>query len=152
MKKIIIGTLIKDSDHTYKSKLLINNDSELILDHLSGFHIPSMVLIESARQATEGVVNKFLSTFEKTYITVVNINRSFIHFVFSIEIDLNIIVKDLVYKKNSVSLINKVELIQNNRICSTIELNVKFFEEDLLLAKEEYFAKKAVKYIIKCTR
>jgi hypothetical protein len=37
-------------DLTYKASLIVDNENELILDHVSGYHVPGMIFIEATRQ------------------------------------------------------------------------------------------------------
>lgn len=51
-KNVVIGQLtpIINKDLTYKTGLVIDNENELILDHVSGYHIPGMIFLEATRQ------------------------------------------------------------------------------------------------------
>lgn len=70
-KNVVIGQLspIANKDLTYKAGLVIDNENELILDHVSGYHIPGMIFLEATRQLAmaalslvegEGAVTKAL--------------------------------------------------------------------------------------------
>lgn len=49
------------SESLFQADLLIDEDGELMSDHLSGQHLPGMVLIEAARQMILAVTEEFLS-------------------------------------------------------------------------------------------
>jgi hypothetical protein len=39
-----------NKDLTYKASLVVDNENELILDHVSNYHIPGMIFVEATRQ------------------------------------------------------------------------------------------------------
>lgn len=135
-ENVIIGLVEKTADTTFKSQLLINNESEMILDHLSGFHIPSMILMEAARQVTAVVINKYLTTFDSTYAIAKKFNNQFNEFVFPFETQINVTIANLITIKTSTSFSIKIEFIQNNVNCALSELDIVFYREASLLALE----------------
>ena len=73
------------SGHTnkYESSLILNNENELLLDHVSGRHIQGIVFIEATRQMSTAVVNKFYPSGE--YYLMHDIGAEYINFAFPIE-------------------------------------------------------------------
>jgi|GEM_PF-6514974 len=148
-ENVIIGTVNKITDTTFSSQLLINNESELILDHLSGFHIPAMILIEATRQVTTVVINKYLTSFDSTYAITTKFNNQFNEFVFPFQTQINAAVTNLLTTKTSTTFSIKIEFIQDSVKCALSELDIVFYREASLLLLEKRKASGLLNKIIK---
>lgn len=51
-QNVVISALtpVADKAMTFQAGLLVDNENELILDHVSGFHVPGMIFLEATRQ------------------------------------------------------------------------------------------------------
>lgn len=57
-KNVLIADLLTIAKHRFRARLRVEDDSELLLDHATGWHVPGMVMLEAMRQmAMASVVN-----------------------------------------------------------------------------------------------
>jgi hypothetical protein len=147
-ENIIIGIVSKISPTSFQSKLIINNDSELLLDHLTGFHIPSMVLMEAARQITAVVVDKYLSSFNSTYTILKKFNNEYIEFVFPFETQIWVDITNLIQLNKAFNVSLDVQFIQNGKCSAKTSIEACFYEKNILLELEKRKVSRMIKNII----
>lgn len=62
LKNVMIGTPVRVADDRFVADLLIDEQTEVLDDHLTGQHIPAITLMEAARQTWTAVTEMFLLT------------------------------------------------------------------------------------------
>ncbi|MEX0731570.1 MAG: AfsA-related hotdog domain-containing protein [Aquisalimonadaceae bacterium] len=85
-QNILISHPRKLDQGIYTLDLLIDERSELLLDHVTGQHIQGMVLTEAARQAFIAVTTSdLLEGVTNPYFVINRMNMSFLRFMFPVE-------------------------------------------------------------------
>lgn len=96
IENVLISTPIKKDDKKYLSFLMIDDKCAELSDHITGRHLPGMLLLESARQMMTAVMeNFFLEKDEKFYFILNHIDISFHQFVFPFDVILEYEIIDL---------------------------------------------------------
>ncbi|WP_338883778.1 AfsA-related hotdog domain-containing protein [Xenorhabdus sp. TH1] len=94
-ENILITSPEKQDNGNYKSKLILQDSSELLCDHQTGQHIQGMILIEAARQAMIATTEKYFLrdagiNMEEKYFTLTSLNVSFLSFVFPLPVTVSL--------------------------------------------------------------
>ncbi|MGD9209702.1 MAG: AfsA-related hotdog domain-containing protein [Desulfobacteraceae bacterium] len=152
IKNILITDPIKLDDDTYEMDLIIDDRNEIMSDHVTGYHLQGMLLVEAARQAFLAVTEKFFmgKAFNfQTYFIIRKMLANFYSFVFPIEAKLiyRILKKDISdpLKLNfSVS----VEINQMEKSASCIDISFSVFHKPWLETKEKNKSEKCINYNI----
>lgn len=80
----------------YLSRLVIDDECELMTDHMTGHHLQGMLLIEAARQSFLAVTERFLlENKEKHYFVINDLDVTFHKFAFPISTEIEIDVSDV---------------------------------------------------------
>lgn len=148
-KNIMITTPRKLSDDHYSTNLILDAPVELE-DHVTGQHIPAMVLIEAARQFFIAIMEKYYlnqNPPKKEYYFVLNqINSRFLNYVFPIPAKINAKVES--FKQiNPNNFSAKCELCffqYPDRLCSSINMEFGMIYRKILSLLENNNAKEVL--------
>lgn len=96
----IISHPIRIDEHRFEALLLLDERSELMMDHQTGQHIQGMILIEAARQLFLAVTEEFFigqAVHDRYYFVINNLDVKFKGFVFPVDATLRyeIVSKDI---------------------------------------------------------
>lgn len=58
-ENVLLADLHRSGEHEYQARLVVHGDNELVLDHVSGWHIPGMLIHEAARQMILAVTETY---------------------------------------------------------------------------------------------
>lgn len=146
------NTLISEpfttTEQSYSSLLMIDSRCAEMSDHVTGKHIPMMVLTEAARQMVMAVTEKFFIPEKlRGHLSFVA-NRTelkFTQFVFPFrtEIHCNILKQKVLAGNNLLNTIN-VYFLQNQKFVSEIKFDSTVFSKQFLIDKENRMAKIAI--------
>ena len=139
-QNVVITIPQKTQTDNFTNYLLINGNSGFI-DHITGLHIPAMILLEAARQCMLSITERFyINDVNQHHLrfTISEISSTFTQFCLPIETKINskIIIKKL---KSEDFFISEIicDIIQNNKICSQVKINYVCSPENKVLEKEK---------------
>jgi hypothetical protein len=81
VENVMIGEPSREDDE-YFAPLVLDERCETLADHLTGQHIPSVALIEAARQTWTAVTEKYFHLGTATRFVVEALSSRFLRFVF----------------------------------------------------------------------
>ncbi|OIQ88635.1 A-factor biosynthesis hotdog domain protein [mine drainage metagenome] len=115
-------------ENCYRLLLSIDDECEIMSDHVTGHHIQGMVLIEAARQSFIATTELFLLPKAERYYFVINkLDTSFLKFAFPVATEIYCLVKDL-------------DLSRDDRIKAKAQISFTQGEENICKVDVEYTA------------
>ncbi len=139
-----------DEDH-YDMMLVVDERGELLLDHITGFHIQGMVLIEAARQAFLAVTEKYFyeNDIPSAHYFVINkMDTAYHAFVFAIDIDIRYCITEKKIEPHRSKFSADVEFWQNETLCTTVKVAFSVYEAQKLEQKEKALAQLALNQFV----
>jgi len=122
----------------FSSNLMFNHEMDLVADHITGLHIPAVILIESARQKMLSVFNRFFAQkTNPTRFTILSINSKFYGFVFPIGAQLVTEVINIEQKKNFLKATLDIKIMQCGIVRTCVEISFMCCDEDIAIKKEK---------------
>ncbi|WP_027148170.1 AfsA-related hotdog domain-containing protein [Methylobacter tundripaludum] len=118
---VMISEPKKGEAFNYQMDLMLNDETDRLLDHITSLHVSGMVLIEAARQASIACTEieyDFLNREKPSGYTWTNMNVRFSQFIFPVptRIELEIVERENNEKRFTLS--SKVNFIQgDNAVC-----------------------------------
>lgn len=143
-RNVIISKPDQISPDSFESQVLINANSDEIADHLTGYHIPGMVIIEAARQIMLSVTERYYSDFDNVgdcYVIINGINAKLDKFLFPWDINIIFKINSITKLKNNNKFESTATFRQNNEICSEVNMCFSVFYKSTLLNIERRKAK-----------
>lgn len=145
---------IRLGSNTFELKISIDGNNEFLNDHVTGFHLQGMLLIEAARQASMAVTKKFFlpkATSWHHYFVVHTIRVDFLSFAFPIDskIICKIIDSDMT-NPLKLSFNACIEIHQINVVVTTINFTFTLYQRHDIERKERWMAKKSLKHHLEC--
>ena len=90
-RNTIISVPRRIEDDCFALDLLVDQESELMADHVTGQHIQGMILVEAARQSFLAITEEFYvptSVDESYYYIIHKIEAEFLNFVFPVQAEM----------------------------------------------------------------
>lgn len=138
---------MKIAEDRYEADMLLDDDSELMADHVSGQHLQGMVLIEAARQMILAVTEEYLiSDFGGPCAFIWNgIDVAYFDYAFPTSTRLIYQIKEIDRsRKKRLRFIATIDLIQRSaKVCSATS-KVEVFERQLVERREQKVASAAI--------
>ncbi|MFL1467513.1 AfsA-related hotdog domain-containing protein [Marinobacter sp. DUT-3] len=131
------------SERHMQMDLLVHNDNELMLDHITGQHIQGMVLIEAARQSFLTVTEQFHAKKDQQYYFVINrMDTRFHSFVFPLGATIDYQIHSLrASKRGTISSAATINFHQcNDTPATTCEVEFTAYPAEFLAGKEQNLA------------
>lgn len=135
------------SDRHMQMDLLVHNDNELMLDHITGQHIQGMVLIEAARQSFLTVTEQFHAKKDQRYYFVINrMDTRFHSFVFPLGATIDYQIQSLTTnKRGNISSVATINFHQcSDTPATTCEVEFTAYPSEYLAGMEQKLASKVV--------
>ncbi|GAB6263548.1 hypothetical protein L4174_023325 [Photobacterium sp. CCB-ST2H9] len=148
-ENILITSPERVDEYHYHLNLVMDERGELLQDHLTGYHIQGMVLIEAARQAFLAVTEKFFYSDElpsSHYFVINSMNTSYQAFVFAVDTEIKYSIIEHANKPGRDFYSVKIEFFQNETVCTTVDVEFTVFESARLEQKEFQLAQNAISY------
>ncbi|MDE1330418.1 AfsA-related hotdog domain-containing protein [Vibrio aestuarianus] len=131
INNVLISTLNKETENNFSFTVKISNNNELINDHITGLHIPAVVLTEAARQSLLSIIETYFEDKSLNMRFIINSTKNNFHnFVFPFNISGQVQFYFLDETKLKTSIRAKVTIFQFNEVCSEFE-----FEASLIPVK-----------------
>ncbi|MFN8771103.1 MAG: AfsA-related hotdog domain-containing protein [Pseudomonadota bacterium] len=154
-KNVIVTKPKQLETNTFESQVFLNSEMAEIEDHLTGYHIPAMVITEASRQMMISVIERFYSEFQSVgecYFIINNIDSNFDNFLFPWQVSLTFTINSMLKLKNCIKYESTSIFKQNGEVCSQICINFSVFNKKSLLKLEKHYAQASLnKYINEAT-
>lgn len=135
-----------EEDH-FVMKLVVDEKGELLQDHLTGFHIQGMVLIEAARQAFLAVTEKYFFPYDlpsSHYVVINRMDTRYQSFVFAVDSDIHYRITNKSIRPERSTFTAAISFHQNGTSCTTVDVEFSVFEASKLASKERKMAVRAI--------
>jgi len=138
----------KNQEGVFESKLLIDGNNELILDHNTGCHIQGMVLIEAIRQMFIAVAEtqyQDLNVPQNGYVVFDSLDVRFENFAFPVDAVVRYTTLSIEPKgKKRIRFVADIEIFQNDVRVASSKVAYTVYEQSFLEPIEHSQAKKAL--------
>lgn len=140
-KNIMVTSPIQVRDAVYEAELRIDPGNDLLADHLTGLHIPGIAVLEAARQMWTAVTETHLREEGDPGVRFVirELHQEFHHFLFPIPTTIRYTLVSTDGSPMAITYTVQVELIQNERLASTVTSTYSVINE-AICAKQEAMA------------
>lgn len=120
------------------SSMYINGDNDLLMDHITGMHIPGIVLIEAAREFF--IVSLSYMGFGSYRFILDNVKSVFNSYVFPVETDLSIDIKCLEDSNQKKIFEATINFHQYKNKCAVCCISATLLPEKLAMFSEKISA------------
>ena len=139
------------SESLFCADVWIDGENEFLQDHVTGYHIQGMVLIEVVRQMFIAVSEEyyFRDWKENSYVVIHELNTKFHQFTFPQSFSVhqeNVKIKE---KEKSIFFDSNFFITQNNNKTFSANAIYSIYESSILTEKEKNKAQESVKYPFK---
>lgn len=144
----MIGFPSKLSDTHYQAEVHIDDRCSELEDHVTGQHISGMLLVEACRQMFLAVTEQYyLKDYDNDFYFVIKRNSAeYKKFVFPVEITIDYkVINYEVMKPGMLKFHVSMDVIQYNKICTTVEYEFVTYDQTLIAEKEAAIAKEVLK-------
>lgn len=146
----VISVPCRLGENLFEMALMVDDDNELMLDHLTGQHIQGMVLIEAARQAFLAVTEYFYidgNALHHHYFVINGMDVKYLNFVFPVEtrIIYEIVEKDIT-DPVKLSFHARITFSQSGQDCTVVDARFTAFDAELIKKKEAQRARRALNW------
>ena len=142
-QNVLISAPRKTGDGGFSSRLLIDEECELMGDHQTGQHLQGMLLVEAARQMFLAVIHRYLRPGHDNYAVINYINATFVAFAFPLDTEVLLTVTSGIEppaKRNA--YVVAVRFCQCGEVVTTVETRFTVYDADHLGPKESGMASK----------
>ena len=123
----------------YQADVFIDDRCSDLEDHITGQHVPGMVIAEACRQMFLAVTEQYyLKSYEKEFYFVIRSNSiEYRRFVFPIDIKIDYEVLKFESKKNGTHCFTvSMNVVQGDAICATVNYEFSTYDSEFIAAKE----------------
>jgi len=144
-RNVAISTPVRTATDRFSAHLLLDERSELLVDHLTGQHIQGLALVEAARQLWTAVVELFLRQgSDPLRLVLDSVSAQFESYVFPLPAEMQLQVLEANTKEVGLELSCSVEFQQNDRSCAVVEARVRSVAAKIAEWQETMSAREAV--------
>ena len=131
LKNTLVSVPEKVAENLYMAYLCVDDSCAELSDHLTGSHIPGMLLIEAARQMVTAVTEKFLKSESNNYAFILNqLGADFKHYVFYLEVQLFYKLLEIRHGLNGAFTARaQVNFVQNNISVTSIAIKHQLMDK-----------------------
>lgn len=133
-KNIIITQPEKTAAQEFQCNLVVCKSNELITDHVTGYHLQGMVLIEAIRQTFVAVSEIFLKKFERQYVVFSSLDIKFIKFCFPLDASIKMTITNAKVEESSAKYEAQINILQAQN--TVVESTVRFSLYDAISLKK----------------
>lgn len=136
----------------FEADLVVDDDNEIMSDHLTGQHLQGMLLVEAARQMFITVGEAFYAVheqFDHAYYVIYDMNTRFQAFGFPVATLIRQTISDIARPRpGRMDMTVKIEFMQGDTQITTIDVTFGIFESAQMIAKENRLAGELVKSLL----
>lgn len=133
-ENILISKFKKNSEKKYSCSVVVQNNNELISDHVTGIHIPGFILMEAGRQSIISAI-EYEGLTDKRFI-LNSINSEFIKYAFPLPFYLDATI-NIDGHKSQLSIDAQVKVFQNDSCCANIYITACLVPEKIASFNEQ---------------
>jgi hypothetical protein len=142
-RNILIGDPVRIDDVHFVADLVLDQDVEVLADHLTGQHIPAVTLTEAARQMWTAVTERFFADGAARFV-IASVNGTFHRFVFPLPTQLR-----YELRAHTTSVVDElfhcvVGVHQLGNVCAEIEARYRLIPETVARKQEAMAARQGV--------
>ncbi len=137
-KNSLILNFCSHDDSFFTSDMYIHGDNDLLMDHLTGMHIPGIALIEAAREFF--IVSLSYIGYGEYRFILKDIQSNFIYYIFPIEINLSINIKCIKESKKEKEFEATIKFHQQGKKCAECTISASLLPEKLAMFSERISA------------
>lgn len=137
-KNSLIANFHSQDKLRFISNMYINGDNDLLMDHITGMHIPGIVLIEAAREFF--IVSLSYMGFGSYRFILDNVKSVFNSYVFPVETDLSIDIKCLEDSNQKKIFEATINFHQYKKKCAVCCISATLLPEKLAMFSEKISA------------
>lgn len=145
-RNIMIGTPKRAAKTSFVADLVIDDDNEVLEDHLTGQHIPAIALVEAARQTWTAVTERFLLTegTRPVRFVIATMRCAFHRFVFPLPATMHY--ELLGHRQDAVEQVFDclVTVRQSNAVAAEVETSYRVISAAISEKQESMAARQAV--------
>lgn len=134
-KNVQLYNIEKINSNFYKAFSYAFNDNEILNDHITGHHIPGILIIESARQLTIAYIESEYDNSPNSFI-LNKIESNFDGYIFPLDIHLEMEV-NIQCKNKYTEIIAKINVIQSSVSKCNIIISGMFMDKSLFEITEK---------------
>ncbi|KGK12024.1 hypothetical protein EA26_12155 [Vibrio navarrensis] len=147
-QNVLISKPARVTDTLYTAWLSIQDENELLQDHMTGQHIQGMVLTESARQMMLSVTENFYLAEEERgnrYFVLNRVNSEYINFTFPLDVRIDFVIHSLNKNKRGViKAKSKAILYQGATHLAEIDIDYSVYDKAFISDRESELASDVV--------
>jgi len=151
-KNVLITDFEPLGPNQFRSRLSVDDDNELLLDHATGWHVSGMVILEAMRQMAMAVTERFcdLSTLGNSRGFIIqNWTTSFDNFLFPLAAEILCTVEPInCAKAKRLEYRARLNVMQCERSAAHASIEFAVMERNSLSSIEERFARTTVKQLV----
>jgi hypothetical protein len=125
----LIVNFMKLERGQFSAGMYIHGDNDLLMDHVTGFHIPGIALIEAARELFI-VSLSYLGLGEERFI-LKDISSEFFLYVFPVEVQLFMSLECLKDTKGEKIYQAYIKIFQSGRDCAVLQITASLVPENV---------------------
>lgn len=147
-RNVVITRPVPAGPNVYEMQLSIDDDCEIMSDHVTGHHVQGMVLVEAARQAFLTVTEAYLlESDEPHYFVIDKLNASFQRFIFPVHVDIRFELQTVDRSRSDrVRAEAVVRFMHCDELACQIDVAYTAIEDRKLSPREEQLARAALQH------
>ena len=152
-KNCLISKPVQISENTYEASLILDDESELLSDHITGLHLQGMILIEACRQMFISVAMDYFSKnffSNERYGAINSMDSQFESYTFPIPALIRYTRTALENntERDNVSFSGKIEIIQAGRRYFQMSMKHTYYKLEKIQPIEKYKCQSACKRLV----
>lgn len=152
-KNCLISKPVQTSENTYEASLILDDESELLLDHITGVHLQGMILIEACRQMFISVAMDYFSKnffANERYGSINCMDSQFESYTFPIPALIRYSRTALENNKerDNISFSGNIEIIQAGRRCFQMSMKHTYYKLEKIEPIEKHKCQSACKRLV----
>jgi len=146
-ENVLISTPRRIEESVFEADLMLDADSELMRDHVTGQHVQGMVLIEAARQTFLAVTEAFFvpeGEHGQYYFVINSMTAEYRGFVFPVDATIRYVVDRAEVAPGRLSFDVTMQVIQVGAVRAELPTSFTAFYKSSLVPKEEQRAQRTL--------
>ena len=138
-QNVLVSTARRLSDQEFELDMLLDPANEFLSDHMSGYHVQGMALLEASRQAFLSITEQFFLkdvNFDHLYFVINSMAIDYKQFLFPVETNIHYKIKESRSSNNRIYFDVTITLNQLDKACATTDVTFTVFDQKVLNQKE----------------
>ncbi|WP_446470475.1 AfsA-related hotdog domain-containing protein [Xenorhabdus stockiae] len=144
----LITKPVQITEDLYESQLIIDDESELLLDHITGLHLQGMILTEVCRQMFIAVAMDYFSHnyfSDERYGAINTMNCKFESYAFPLPAVVRYTRKEIIknVERENIAFSAEIEILQSGRRIFLMDMKHTYYKNEKIKPIELYKARSA---------